>query len=182
MAVGCAVTATCTTCRRWCACLLKMTADKSARKPKRTDSIRSQLAVRLPGHHASQCLLCSAPSMLYALFGALRPRVPRGLRALTAPARSSTSGSYVMAGHVTVDHSDRPGRVLDSADGCSIRSMSAGTRPSPETLLNQGEPHLQKRVSGALLIDDNSGKRCASRVPAACPLRTLVLTLTVGQA
>src|SRR5229473_1134402 len=99
-----------------------------------------------PGHHAFQPALCSAPSMLCALCGALRPRVPRGLRALTAPARSSTSGSYVMAGHVTVDHSDRPGRVIDSADGCSIRSMSADTRPSPETLLT-GEPHLQKRVS-----------------------------------
>jgi hypothetical protein len=33
----------------------------------------------------------------------LRPRVPRGLRALTAPAPSSRSGSYVMAGHVAVE-------------------------------------------------------------------------------
>src|SRR5258706_13519642 len=38
--------------------------------------------------------------MLRAFFGALRPRVPRGPRALTAPARSSRLGSYVMAGHV----------------------------------------------------------------------------------
>ena len=41
--------------------------------------------------------LCSAPSMLVASIQRLRPRVPRGLRALTAPARSAASGSCVMA-------------------------------------------------------------------------------------
>jgi hypothetical protein len=50
--------------------------------------------------------------MLCALFGALRPRVPRGLRALTALARSSRFGSYVMAGlglstSLTQDLADR---------------------------------------------------------------------------
>jgi hypothetical protein len=42
--------------------------------------------------------LCSAPSTLFAL---LRPRVPRGLRAWTALARSAI-GSYVMAGSIAL--------------------------------------------------------------------------------
>jgi hypothetical protein len=46
------------------------------------------------GDHAFSMALCSAPSKLFA---PLRPRVPRGLLALTAPARSGDNGNYMMA-------------------------------------------------------------------------------------
>jgi hypothetical protein len=61
---------------------------------------RAEWLAGCPAITPSSLALCSAPSMLCALCGTLRPRVPRGLRALTAPARSASSGSYVMAGHM----------------------------------------------------------------------------------
>ena len=46
-------------------------------------------ADRPPSIAQSSVALCSATSTLFATRAALRPRVPRGLRALTSPARSS---------------------------------------------------------------------------------------------
>ena len=49
----------------------------------------SEPADRPPSIAQSSVALCSATSTLSAAMAALRPRVPRGLRALTSPVRSS---------------------------------------------------------------------------------------------
>ena len=59
-----------------------------------TDRSSRRTCARLPGRRSE--LDSKRPHR--RLVASLRPRVPRGLRALTAPARSSLKGSYVMAG------------------------------------------------------------------------------------
>jgi hypothetical protein len=59
------------------------TSCSAARRPP------SEPADRPPSIAPSSVALCSATSTLSATMAALRPRVPRGLRALTSPARSS---------------------------------------------------------------------------------------------
>jgi hypothetical protein len=72
--------------------------------------------------------------------------------------------------------------VIDFVDGPAVRSKSACTNPSHRKRLETAASVILSNESVVLLIDDNSGHADESRVPAACPLRTLVLTLTVGQA
>ena len=102
--------------------------------------------------------------MLCALCAKLRPRVPRGLRALTAPAPSSSSGSYVMAGHVAAHPRGRLrcGRFRRRLG--ELVDISVQETLTRETRRKRASVVLRNK-SRVLLIDDNSG---ATLVPVAC--------------
>src|ERR1700674_5063321 len=90
-----------------------------------------------PGHHrfdatAVLCVVKCSPrderSHQRAL-GWLRPRVPRGLRALTAPPRSAHGGVYVMAGLIPA--ADTLLRVKDVT--YAFKSLSITRAHSPQS-------------------------------------------------